>query len=358
MGLAASFYIYVYLLIVSIITLSELKVKQLPKKRKQTLFAMLLSVFMVLFIGFRPISYVFVDMMNYNVFWHYAMKTWIGFNWNADNLLFDNLLSYMAAVLHWDIRTFFVLIAVIYFGGIYVACKKLFPDHVLLALLVYLAAFSTFSYATNGIKSGAAASLFLVALAYRDKIVISIVFLLLSWGFHHSMQMPIAAYILTLLFKSHKWYFYGWCFCLLMAVAHVSFFQNLFAGFTDETGADYLSSDGSDWGGKTGFRLDFVIYSVMPIIMGYYVKYKYRLKDKLYDVMLNIYLTCNGVWMLCMYANFTNRIAYLSWFIYPILLIYPCLSIADMRHPLVCNRNKIVLAHLGFTLFMSLIYYA
>ncbi len=29
---------------------------------------------------------------------------------------------------------------------------------------------------------------------------------------------------------------------------------------------------------------------------------------------------------LCMYAGFTNRIAYLSWLIYPIVLIYPYLD--------------------------------
>ena len=59
-----------------------------------------------------------------------------------------------------------------------------------------------------------------------------------------------------------------------------------------------------------------------------------------------------------MYAEFTNRIAYLSWFMYPIVLIYPCYAIKDKLHPLVLNRQKIVLCHLAFTLFMDLVYYA
>ena len=171
------------------------------------------------------------------------------------------------------------------------------------------------------------------------------------------MQLPVVAYVLTLIFKNEKWYFYGWLFCLLMAIGHVSFFQNLFAEITDDSGASYLSSTGENWGGKSGFRIDFVIYSMMPVLIGYYVKYKYKLEDKLYDIMLNIYLVCNGVWMLCMYANFNNRIAYLSWFIYPILLVYPCYAIEDENHPLVLNRKKIVLGHLGFTLFMVFVYY-
>ena len=88
------------------------------------------------------------------------------------------------------------------------------------------------------------------------------------------------------------------------------------------------------------------------------MKFKYQLKDELYDTMLYIYLTCNGIWMLCMYAQFINRIAYLSWFIYPILLVYPCYTIVDENHPLVLVRQKVVLLHLAFTLFMTLIYYA
>lgn len=111
-------------------------------------------------------------------------------------------------------------------------------------------------------------------------------------------------------------------------------------------------------GGKSGFRIDFVIYSVMPVLMGYFVKYKYKLEDKLYDVILNIYLVTNGVWMLCMYAQFTNRIAYLSWCMYPIVLVYPCFAIDNQTHPLVANRNKIIGLHLTFTLFMEFIYYA
>ena len=48
-------------------------------------------------------------------------------------------------------------------------------------------------------------------------------------------------------------------------MAKVTFFQDLFAGIADESGAEYLSSTNSDWGGKSGFRIDFVVYSFMPV---------------------------------------------------------------------------------------------
>ncbi len=350
------YYKYIYLLLVTIMTLSMVEHRKSLKKSEGFVGSSLLCLCLILFIGFRPHTIVFVDTVNYANWW--GILPWNGCDWETENKIFDNIYNYMGSVFP-DVTVFFVLIAAVYFIGILIACRKLFPSNTLMVYIVYLAAFSTFSYGTNGIKAGAAASLFLVALAYRDRLWISILFLFLSWGFHHSMQMPVAAYVLTLVFQNKKWYFYGWLFCLLMAIGHVSFFQNFFADITDESGAGYLNLDkNDDWGGKSGFRFDFVIYSAMPILMGYYVKYKYQLKDKLYDSLLNVYLVCNGIWMLCMYAQFTNRIAYLSWFMYPILLIYPCYAIADENHPLVKIRKKVVWGHLAFTLFMTFIYYA
>ena len=352
----ANLYQTLYLFLVLISTLVSYRNKRLPYEKENSLGGVFLCIFMILFIGLRPVSYEFVDMMNYANWWKNT-PVWNGFDYYAENMIFDNLYYYMSSQ-SMPIWIFFLIIAAIYFICMYVSCKKMFPNHVYLAFLVCLGAFSTFSYGTNGIKAGAAASLFLVALAYRDKKIISIIFVFVSWGFHHSMQLPVIAYVISLFFKKKEWYFGGWVFCLLMALAHVTVFQNIFAGFTDESGNDYLSTVNSGWGGRTGFRIDFVMYSAMPVIMGYYVKYRYKLNDFIYDNLLNVYLTCNGVWMLCMYASFTNRIAYLSWFMYPIVLIYPCFKINDINHPLVRNRNKIILLHLGFTLFMSFIYYA
>ena len=233
------------------------------------------------------------------------------------------------------------------------------PNHynTLAAYVVFLAAFSTFSYATNGIKAGAAASLFILALGYRENLKVCIPLVLLSWGFHHSMIMVVAAFVVTLFVKNPKIYFVLWGFCFLMAFAHITAFAHFFSGFTTEHGASYLLTEGGNEGTKGGFRIDFILYSAMPVIVGWYAVFKKQYKlTNLYKNLLNLYLCLNGVWMLCMYAEFTNRIAYLSWFIYPIVLIYPFLQEQWGK-----NKYKtfsfVMLGHLGFTLFMNLIYY-
>ncbi len=79
------------------------------------------------------------------------------------------------------------------------------------------------------------------------------------------MAMPIAAYIAAWFYNKSKWYFIAWGIALLIAAAHITFFQELFAGMADEGGANYLSDTSGTWGGKSGFRIDFVLYSALPV---------------------------------------------------------------------------------------------
>lgn len=363
--IVASVYNSIYLLIVTILSLfvysqyshrntNIVSINNPKKVNNVGLF--LLVIFLILFIGFRPQSYVFVDMMNYIQNYHAFLEN-VPFNWdaNAENFLFDNYFAFVGSQ-NLGTTFFFVTIAAIYFGCAYWGIRRLFPQDTVMAYLTFLGAFSTFSYGTNGIKAGAAASLFILALSYYRNWKICIPLLIITLGFHHSMSMPIAAFVLSVLWKNPKHFFWGWLFSLFCAVAHVSFFQELFAGLTDEFGAEYLTSSGTDWGGKNGFRLDFVLYSAMPVLVGYYAIFKHNIKSSMYDLLLKVYLTTNAIWMLCMYASFTNRIAYISWSLYPIILIYPLLNEewGNKKYHVV---SKIFIAHLAFTLFMVIVYY-
>lgn len=317
--------------------------------------ALLLAFCTSIFIGLRPIHKVFVDMPQYLG----RYLNWSGpftFTFDTENFIYDNLMNWLASI-HFEPVLFYILISTIYFMCTYLACKRLFPNNTLAAFLVFLAAFSTFSYGTNGIKAGSAAAVFLVALSYRSNLMICALLMCASWGFHHSMILPITAFVISLVFKNPKYYFYGWGFCLLMAVFHVSAFQELFAGFADEKGRSYLDETGFDSSTfVTGFRPDFILYSAMPVVVGYIAKFKKGIQSEMYDVLLYTYMTTNAVWMLCMQAAFTNRIAYLSWLMYPIVLIYPFLQ--GNWGPNRYNAfAKVMAYHLSFTLFMSLIYY-
>jgi hypothetical protein len=272
----------------------------------------------------------------------------------CENPIFNNLMRFLGSM-DLNISYLFSIMATIYFGCMYIACKKLFAGNQTIAFFSYLIAFSTFSYGVNGMKAGAAASIFLVALAYKDKLWLSIVLALLSLGFHHSMIMVVYAYIIAFFFRKTKWYFLGWIFCLFIAAAHIGYFQSIFASYADESGASYLLAN-EDIAYVTGFRLDFILYSAAPVAIGYYVIFKCQLKDSIYELWLRMYLVTNSVWMLCMYASFTNRIAYLSWFMLPIVILYPYYSMSGIPNRL-SNGEKIAKYQAYFTLFMFFVYY-
>lgn len=166
------------------------------------------------------------------------------------------------------------------------------------------------------------------------------------------MSMVVGAFIIVKFYNKPKFHFIVWGISLLIAAAHITVFQNLFMSVADDHGAGYL---GEQQFGK-GFRIDFILYSAMPVLVGYYAIFKKKIQSDNYNTLLSTYLLTNSIWMLCMYAEFTNRIAYLSWFMYPIVLIYPFLNIKWSERQ---YRQAITVAalHLGFTLFMTYVFY-
>ena len=351
----------VYLLIVAIITLflanrySKTQMDIPIYRPTGRGISIITCLFLVLFIGTRPIRGM-GDTGNFTGYYEIAQGLPFFFSFDTTNLIFDNLLNWFASK-SIPVTVFYILISFVYFVSMLAACRKLFPESYPLAFFVCLGAFSTFSYGVNGIKAGAAASIFLLALANIDNLLLCILLSLVSYGFHHSMVVVLVALACTTLFKNTKVYFFIWILCVLIAAAHISTFQVYFASFVDEDGAGYLLANNNDDSAYlTGFRLDFILYSAIPIIVGYWLVFKKKIKNDGYESWLRLYLLMNSLWLLCMYASYTNRIAYLSWFLYPILLIYPFIGFRwDNRQMIYAKRAT--LYQLLFTLFMALIYY-
>lgn len=351
--IASYLYQYIYLIVCAYLLLFALRRYRDTDDLKKNVIKpliVLMVITLTVFIGTRPVN-VGSDTIQY--IQHYYFAQGEAFEWDSetDNLFFDNLFAYLGS-LDLDISVFFLIIAAIYFTCIAIASKKLFPQNQEIAFFSYLVAFSTFSYATDGIKAGAGAAIFLVALAYCDKKILSILLALISVGFHHSMVVVVYAYIISYFCKNTKMYFYGWVFATLVAIAHIGVFQEIFASYADDKGKGYLTGESF----LTGFRPDFIIYSAMPIVVGYIMYVKRKLRNPIYELLLRLYMTTNSVWMLCMYASYTNRIAYLSWFMYPLVLLYPYLSM-NIGTFQKSEGKRVIEYHLYFTLFMQFVYY-
>ena len=244
------YYQLIYLITVTIVTIPYyVKYENAHYKvvRDNSRPILVLSLILMFFIGMRPTnSEYFGDTIGYAGY--YTELSTHAFTWEVKmggNLIFDNLMSFMASS-GFCYTLFLLIYSSIYFGARYSALKKMFPNNIGVAYVMFLASFITYSSAINGYKAGVAASLFCCAIAYNDdfpqKWWRPLIFLALSYGFHHSMHVCIVSYIVCKLYRKSGVYYTFWLFCLGCAILHITTFQNLFAQFTDESVARYLLS--------------------------------------------------------------------------------------------------------------------
>ena len=114
-----------------------------------------------------------------------------------------------------------------------------------------------------------------------------------------------------------------WIIFLLFSLAFGNAFVNTFGSFlmdSDQRMVSYLNDTFENY--QSGFRLDFLIYSMIPIMFGWVVK-KRGFKDVLYDKIFSLYVLVNAIWLLVITLPFTDRFAYLSWFLIPFVFMYP-----------------------------------
>lgn len=198
------------------------------------------------------------------------------------------------------------------------------------SLLMILTSFSFLGYGVNGIRNGLALSIITYSFVFvehgrKTKWIGLLICYLLALGIHKSSLLPISCMVISLLFiKEVKIAILIWILCVPISYIGGSHVSTLFLGLGfDERLDQYLSGDFF----TTGFRWDFILYSLIPIIFAYYVIYIKKIAvDRLYTTLINTYILSNALWIIIIKASFSNRFAYLSWFLYPIVLAYPLLK--------------------------------
>lgn len=311
----------------------------------------ILLLFVLLYMGLRPISGVFADMRTYETtFNHY-------YNGGAITSQKDYLFHYFTftASKIMTVEAYFFVCACLYVVPLWFVSKKWFGPRSFYAFLLLLCSFSFWAYGTNGIRNGIASSLFLLAIS-RDRRVWTIVILLIAINVHKSMLMPIGGYVLAHFYTKPKAFLFFWILSIPLSLLAGGAFQVLLASFVEDDRATYLTGGNvnNDNFSSTGFRWDFLIYSATAVFMGYYYIFKRNYKDKIYSTLYCTYLMTNALWILVIKANFSNRFAFLSWFMMALVMLYPIL-----KTKIIGRQNRllayIILAYFGFTFFMNFI---
>ncbi|HEY0092629.1 MAG TPA: EpsG family protein [Flavobacterium sp.] len=299
------------------------------------LLGILFVPFIVLYIGMRPIDPIFVDMTMYNhLFVQFADGETTASEIKGD-VGFLYFVQYASKVMTPEM--FFLICAVIYITPLVVVSFKWFKEYWFYAFLMLVISFSFLGYGVNGIRNGMATSLFLLAVSFHSRKVVMVLLLLLSIGFHKSMSLPICALALTYFHNDMRTYLKAWIFAIPISFVVGGFFVAFFTtlGFDDARVGIYLSEDPLQ--SANGFRWDFILYSATGVFAGWYYIVKKQYKDPFYERLLNVYLISNMFWILIIRAGFSNRFAYLSWFLLAIVIIYPLIKVK-----LISNQHRIV----------------
>lgn len=316
-----------------------------------------LLFFIIPFIGWRPITsrFGFGDTGNYmRTFERYRLG---GSILEVNDLGWHIFLKTLSALV--SAHVFFTICSFLYIYPLYKISKSLFKNYWYYAFITFLVSFSFWAYGVNGVRNGAAASIFLWGLCYRKNKVVMWLFFLWAIVFHKTLALPILAFTLTYFYNNPKVYFKIWVLCIPLSLFAGSVWVSLFTGlgFGDDRLSAYLNSEGSSSSPGTGFRWDFLFYSTFAVFAGWYFIYKKRFEDAFYNRLLNTYLICNGFWILVIKANYSNRFAYLSWFMMGLVIIYPVLKkqFFKNQHWII---GKIIFAYFSFTYLMLVVYYA
>ena len=126
-------------------------------------------------------------------------------------------------------------------------------------------------------KNGCAAAVFLVAVAYRDQLWLSIPIAIITYGMHHAMSLCIGGYLVATFVRRKELYILVWIASFFIAAFHITFFQEILQGYLgewDDWGAGYLEVHQESALIVSGFRPDFILYSAIPIFLGYYMSRK------------------------------------------------------------------------------------
>lgn len=281
-----------------------------------------LEFFLILYIAFYPPELT-PDKMDYA-----ERFVWISQMTGPSEYKDGGWLIYMRFC-HWltsgNLILFFTITASIYVLSYLLFARTYFPPQSLGYFIVMVAGcLGFFNYGTNVIRNGIAIAILLIALSLKNKTVYKVVLLIIAMSFHKSVFIPIFAFAAAFFVKKEKYALMVWIICLLFSIANFDLepvFESF--GFIDKRIESYGASIANESSYEKGFRIDFLIYSTIPILLVWYYK-RMKLKvTKLYWHICRSYLLTNSVWLLAIRIAYSDRLAYLSWFMIPFITLFP-----------------------------------
>ena len=301
------------------------------------------ALMIAIWLGMRPNSGYFGDTTNYAR----AFRAFQPADFVIDfkNEWLWESLYYITKTLGFDIHFLFTIVSLVYMSTAYAAIRTLIPQKPIITLILLCGSLMFYAFGVNGLRNGLACHVTLLAfiLYFKEQRILAAVVAFLAYGIHHSVGIPLAGFICSLfIYKRPHWSIIIWGLSIVASLL----LGNSLTGFIEQFSVDerLQGYTNLEQGGKGvqfssyGFRWDFLAYSAMPIVLGY------------------TYCVANAFWVIFIRAAFSNRFAYLSWFMYPIVVAYP-LFFFNLWNDQDKKAGQIILVYIGFTAVMQFLYW-
>ena len=331
-------YYYYLIAFISVLTLISLSsyLKDKSLERLMTIIIVPFSLFTFYYIGSRSVD-IGVDTFRYeNAFEFYESSK--GFEIRKDP--FYDFLTFVFSKA-FDFQTLLLFCAFLYVFGALYGFRKIFKKNYYLPFLVFLISPYFFNAGINVMRSGVAASLFLIGLGIycdKGKIWKVALFFLLSVAFHFSMFVPLFFFFLTRFIKNTETIFFAWLISIVLGVLKINIILTLVDAigvFSSRTGNYAVNeAEQSSW-------LNFVIFGFFPVLFAVYNILILKYKDDFYKWLVNAYMLIHIPYIILINNQFASRLGYLAEFMMPIILLYPLLI--DPKLKIKYSRLKLCL---------------
>ncbi len=270
-----------------------------------------------------------------------------------------SLYMWIVSLFSSDYHVWFYVTALIYVGNYLFSANRLTKEYSFVLFLSMVCCFQFFGYGNNTIRAGFAGSIIMLGLSFCNRMPLMILLFATSFFCHKSMAIPIGALALAYYMPNKTiWFIRLWFLCIIGSFFLGSTFEGFFSQLVNDGRSHYFMTSADQTFYRVGFRWDFLFYSALPVALGYYYLYVLRFRSVFYHWIYNAYLIANSFWVLVIRAEFTDRFAYLSWFMFPILLMYPLLT-QQLYRDVYKQKQMIIYVLMGqfaFTYYMYLAY--
>lgn len=292
-------------------------------KDRTSLLTISIMIALLVLLGFYPIEWGYsTDRANYaNVF--VQIKHFDNSDIYTTDFGFLILNKFFGLFL--NVQQFFVAITFIYLANYYIAIHKFAGRKSIWLVVGVVVSLGFTNYALNTMRAGLALSFLLLGLAMYPNKWKMLICGLIGTSIHNSAAIPSLMIAICYFVSNTKLFYKFWFLSIPLSFAAGSYFMGLFANIIDDNRVHYLSNTTMTQY-NIGFRIDFILYSLAPIIVGGYYIIKKQFDDRIYSLIYNAFLLTNIFWILVIRANYSDRFAYLSWFLIPFVLIYPLLK--------------------------------